>query len=98
MAGIQPFYYYLTLSLLGVCVVVGIVIALRFQREVEEEATPASPKEVFGPLERAYYAGLMDEAEYLRIRDSMREAGLPVSPIPRKKPKPPSALPPVDPD
>ena len=39
--------------------------------------TPSTEKEVLGPLEKAYYSGLMDEAEFKRIRDSMekRKAG-----------------------
>lgn len=62
---------YLTLAMLGVCFVFSIYIARRFQREVAEDSTPATPTELYGPLEQAYYAGLMREEEYLRIREKM---------------------------
>ena len=77
MAGIDPRFYYLTLGLLALCTIVGLVVAFRFQREVEHELTPSTEKEVLGPLEKAFYSGLMDEAEFKRIRESMekRKAG-----------------------
>src|SRR5947209_6312984 len=78
VAGIDPrYYYYVTLGLLGLCTLVGLVIAFRFQREVEHDLAPTTEKELLGPLEKAYYSGLMDEAEFKRIRESMekRKAG-----------------------
>jgi hypothetical protein len=73
VAGIDPRYYYLTLGLLVLCTVVGMVVAFRFQREVEHDLTPSTEKDVLGPLEKAYYSGLMDEAEFKRIRASMEK-------------------------
>jgi hypothetical protein len=86
VAGIDPkYYYYVTLGLLGVCTLVGMVIAFRFQREVEHDLAPTTEKDLLGPLEKAYYSGLMDEAEFKRIRESMekRKAG-DVEPAPRR--------------
>lgn len=65
---------YLTLGLLIACFAITLFVTLRLQREVAEDATPTTPKEVFGPLEKAYHAGLMREEEYLRIRDQMARA------------------------
>lgn len=73
MAGIDPGYYYLTLGLLGFCALVGLIVAFKFQREVEHDLAPTTEKELLGPLEKAYYSGLMDEAEFQRIRESMRK-------------------------
>jgi len=77
VAGIDPRFYYLTLGLLALCTVVGLVIAIRLQREVEHDLSPSTEKDLLGPLEKAYYSGLMDEAEFRRIRESMekRKAG-----------------------
>jgi len=90
VAAIDPRYYYLTLGLLGLCTLVGLVVAFRFQREVEHDLAPSTEKDLLGPLEKAYYAGLMDEAEFKRIRESMerRKAGeaepAPQRPVARK--------------
>ncbi len=95
MAGIAPKYYYLTLSLLGICVVIGLFVAYRFQREVNDDLAPTTEKDLLGPLEKAYYAGLMDEAEFLRIRESMNrgklDAGPPAPKAPAAPPSPPRA-------
>ncbi len=86
MAGIDPKFYWLTLSLLALCTLVGLIVAYRFQREVSEDLAPPTEKDLFGPLEKAYYSGLMDEAEFLRIQASMaRQKG--EEPAPPPKPK-----------
>jgi len=96
VAGIDPKYYYLTLGLLGLCTLVGLVVAFKFQREVEHDLAPSTEKELIGPLEKAYYSGLMDEAEFKRIRASMdkRKAG-DVGPGPKR---PPARKAPVEPE
>ncbi len=71
MAAITIQYYYLTLGLLGLCVLVGLVIAYRFQREVNEDLAPPTRRDLFDPLEKAFYSGLMDKDEFERIRESM---------------------------
>lgn len=71
MADIDPRFYYLTLFLLGACTIVGLVVALRFQREVDHDLAPTTEKDLLDPLEKAYYSGLMDEEEFQRIRESM---------------------------
>ncbi|WP_435015986.1 hypothetical protein TA3x_003544 [Tundrisphaera sp. TA3] len=86
---------YLTLFLLVACFAITLFISMRLRREVEEDSTPTTPKEVYGPLEQAYYAGLMHEEEYLRIREQMARAaaGTAVADQPatagKKKPHPP---------
>ncbi len=71
MAGIDPKYYYLTLGLLILCTLVGLFVAYKLQRDVQDSDAPPTEKEVLGPLERAYYSGLMTEEEFKRIRGSM---------------------------
>jgi hypothetical protein len=89
VAAIDPRYYYLTLGLLALCTIVGLVIAFKFQREVEHDLAPSTEKELLGPLEKAYYSGLMDEAEFKRIRASMekRKSGEAETPPGRPVPK-----------
>jgi hypothetical protein len=65
---------YLTLFLLVACFAITLFISMRLRREVAEDSTPTTPKEVYGPLEQAYYAGLMHEEEFLRIREQMAQA------------------------
>ena len=91
MAGIDPKFYYLTAGLLAVCTVVGLIVAFRFQREVEEDLAPPTEKDLFDPLERAYYSGLMRDDEFQRIQESMakQKGGKPVVP-PIRRAKPPS--------
>jgi hypothetical protein len=71
VAGIDPKYYYLTLGLLILCTIVGLIAAYSFQREVSEDLAPPSEKDVFDPIEKAYYSGLMNEAEFQRIQESI---------------------------
>ncbi len=71
MAGIAPKYYYLTLGLLGLCVVIGVYIAFRFQQEVDNDLGPTTDKELLDPLEKAFYSGLIREEEFERIQASM---------------------------
>ena len=93
MAGIDPKFYYLTLGLLILCTIVGMIVAYRLQREVNDDLAPPTEKDLLGPLEKAYYSGLMREEEFHRIRESMaRRKGDVVAPI--SKP----IKPPVKPD
>ena len=88
VAGIDPKYYYLTLGLLVFCTLVGLIVAYSFQREVNEDLSPPTEKDLLGPLEKAYYSGLMREDEFLRIQESMaRQRGEepPPAPKPREK-------------
>ena len=104
MAGIDPKFYYLTLGLLVLCTIVGMIVAYRFQREVNEDLAPPTEKDLLDPLEKAYYSGLMREDEFKRIRESMaRQKGdaAPASKAikPRVKPAKVEELPPpIDPD
>jgi hypothetical protein len=71
VAGIDPRFYYLTLGLLALCTLVGAIVVYKFQREVEEDLAPPTERDLFGPLEKAYYSGLMREEEFQRIQESM---------------------------
>jgi hypothetical protein len=71
VAGIDPKFYYLTLGLLALCTVVGLIVAYRFQREVNEDLAPPTERDLLGPLEKAYYSGLMRPEEFERIQESM---------------------------
>jgi hypothetical protein len=99
--GIDPKYYYLTLGLLasGFCVLVGLIVAYSFQREVKEDLAPPTEKDVFDPIEKAYYSGLMNEDEFKRIRESMArqkgETSSPGSKARKPRPKPIQAEPPT---
>jgi hypothetical protein len=102
VAGIDPKFYYLTLGLLAICTLVGLIVTYRLQREVSEDLVPPTEKELFVPLEKAFYSGLMDEAEFKRIQESMaRQKGEPIGPTPkpRKKPAPVEDIaPPIEPE
>ena len=65
--------YYLTLGLLVGCTLMGILVAARFSREVEEDLAPPTRQDLLGPLERAYDSGLMHPAEIERIRESIKK-------------------------
>lgn len=71
MAGIDPKFYWLTLGLLTLCVVVGLAVAYQLQRDVNDDLSPPTEKDLMGPLEKAYYSGLMRKEEFLRIQESM---------------------------
>ncbi len=79
--------YYLTLGLLVACTILGIGVAARFRREVDEDLAPITKKELLAPLEQAYYAGLMHPEEIERIRDSVKKATL-ADTTPKKLPAP----------
>jgi hypothetical protein len=71
VAGIDPRYYYLTLGLLIICTVVSLFVAYRLQKDVNVDDVPPTEKELLGPLEKAYYSGLMTEDEFKRVNKSM---------------------------
>ena len=96
---------YLTLGLLIACTVIGIGVAARFRREVDEDLAPPTDQELLGPLEKAYYSGLMRPDEIERIRESVKksrdlEPAPPINAAPRTRPtlapEDPSAIPPAD--
>jgi hypothetical protein len=68
---LDPRNHYLTLGLLALCTILGLMVAFRFQREVDHDLSPSTEKDLLDPLEKAFYSGLMDEAEFQRIRESM---------------------------
>jgi len=98
VAGIDQRYYYVTFGLLALCTIVGLAVAFRFQREVDHDLAPSTEKDLLEPLEKAYYSGLMDEAEFQRIREAMERlkpgqtASAPKPPPHRPKVEPPSEI------
>lgn len=76
--------YYLTLALLLGCTIVGIVVAARFRREVDEDLAPPTARDLLGPLEQAYHSGLMHPAEIERVRESVKKSSK--SPVPAPAP------------
>jgi hypothetical protein len=95
VAGIDPKYYYLTLGLLasGFLVLVGLIVAYSLQREVKEDLTPPTEKDVFDPIEKAYYSGLMNEDEFQRIQESIaRQKGETYSPKSKARKLRPKAI------
>ena len=68
--------YYLTLALLLACTLIGIFVAARFTREVEDDLAPPTAKDLLDPLEKAYFSGLMHPAEIERVRESVKKAQL----------------------
>ena len=83
---------YLTLGLLAVCTVVGLIIAIRFRREVDDDLIPPTAKEVLDPLEKAFYSGLMHPAEIERIRESIRNTQFAKVARPKASATPPSEI------
>ena len=74
---IPPFNpYYVTLGLLVACTLVGILVAARFRREVDEDLAPPTARELLDPLENAYYSGLMRPEEIERVRDSVKRSSV----------------------
>jgi hypothetical protein len=92
VAGIDPKFYYLTLGLLILCTVVGLIVTYRFQREVNEDLAPPTEKDLLGPLEKAFYSGLMREEEFQRIQESMARQKGEVF-VPASKPRKPTVKP-----
>ena len=87
MTGIDPRYYYLTLGLIILSTIVGLIVVFRLQRDVQVDDVPPTESEVMGPLEKAYYSGLMTREEFENIRQSMAKTK-DGTPLPLKKPSP----------
>jgi hypothetical protein len=63
--------YAVFLGLIGLCVLVGSIVVWWLRRDIEGD-TPVSEEDVFRDLERAYFAGQMDRAEFERVTASLR--------------------------
>ena len=66
--------YYLTFALLIACTIIGIGVAARFRREVDEDLAPMTSHDLLDPLEKAYFSGLMRPEEIERIRESVKRS------------------------
>ena len=66
---------YLSLIALIVTAIVALVVVARYldlKREEEEDSEPAeTPQARLAHFERAYYAGQMNQAEFLRIKEAL---------------------------
>src|SRR5262245_8283840 len=81
------------LIVLGAIVLVVLgVLAARAARERALESQPARTEDLLAPLEAAYRRGLMDDAEYQRVRRSLEggEAHKPERPPPAPPPPEPA--------
>ncbi len=87
--------YYVTLGLLAVCTIVGIGVAIRFRREVDDDLAPTTAKDLLDPLEKAYYSGLMHPSEIERIRESVKKSSLSKGSPPKASAKPAKAVDPT---
>jgi hypothetical protein len=68
---LTPSAYNLFLILLGVFVLAGFIIVYRLRRDVARES-PVTDDDVLRDIERAYYAGQMDKAEFERVTAALR--------------------------
>lgn len=71
MGRLEPSSSTLFLVLIVLCVLVGSVVVFRLSREVEEDSGPLTDDDVRRDLERAFYAGEMDRAEFDRVTASL---------------------------
>jgi hypothetical protein len=90
---LTPSAYNLFLILLGVFVLAGFLLVYRLRRDVDRES-PVTDDDVLRDIERAYYAGQMDKAEFERVTAALRAKSegtarpLPVKPAPPPEPAP----------
>jgi hypothetical protein len=87
-AAISPAAWYnIGLAALLVVGVVAFVWAYRVWSEINEQEDPATAEELMEAFEEARAAGELDEEEYARVRERIRQPGS--SPSPGKQGKPP---------
>jgi hypothetical protein len=79
--GLAPSSYTVFLLLIGLVVTAGMILVYRLRRDVEEDC-PVSEADVLRDLERAYYAGEMDEAEFRRVTAALKRPKGPAAPPP----------------
>jgi hypothetical protein len=105
----RTFWTYLPVILLVLVMLVGVPAAYRLWREAHhEDEEPATDDERLSQLERAYYAGQMNEDEFRRIRELLgrpRSAAVPTRPrrapettTPSRDDPPPPVDPAIPPD
>ena len=84
--------YYLTAGLLALCTIIGMSVAVRFRREVDDDLAPPTSRDLLDPLEEAYFSGLMAPEEIERIRASVQRQQVAEQPTSTSKRRPnPSA-------
>ena len=71
MGRLNPQSYTVFLSLVALCVMVGLTVIWWLRRDLEQD-TPVTQGDVLRDLERAYFAGEMDKAEFERVTASLR--------------------------
>jgi hypothetical protein len=71
MGRLTPSAYNLFLILLGVFVLAGFLVVYRLRRDIARES-PVTDDDVLRDIERAYYAGQMDKAEFERVTAALR--------------------------
>lgn len=71
MGRLNPQSYTVFLGLVGLCVMVGSTVIWWLRRDLEQD-TPVTQGDVLRDLERAYFAGEMDKAEFERVTASLK--------------------------
>jgi hypothetical protein len=68
---LNPQSYTVFLGLIAVCVMVGMTIIWWLRRDLKQD-TPVTTGDVLRDIERAYFAGQMDKAEFERVTASLK--------------------------
>jgi hypothetical protein len=87
---LNPQSYTVFLGLIALCVMVGSAIIWWLRRDLKED-TPVTPDDVLRDLERAYFAGEMDKAEFERVTASLKASV--AGPLPSKPAVEPESAP-----
>lgn len=89
MRAINPSSYTVFLALILLVVTVGAIVVYRLRRDVEEDC-PVTEADVLRDIERAYYEGEMDEAEFRRVTAALKaKQSLAPRPLAAVEPAPP---------
>jgi hypothetical protein len=67
----QVVSYYVGLAMLVVLLVVALVTAYRVWVEIHDVEEPDSPAELLESFEQAHAAGILDDAEFARVRGQL---------------------------
>jgi uncharacterized membrane protein len=87
-AAISPAAWYnLGLATILVAGLIAFIWAYRVWSEVNEEEDPATPDELMEAFEEARAAGELDDEEYARVRERLRQSGSSPPPRPDSSPK-----------
>ena len=63
---------YLPLMILGAALLGGLIVAYRLHQETHEDDDPVTTDELLAEFEEAHASGELDEAEYRRVTELLR--------------------------